>query len=83
MVWFYSQDSTKLTIETRFDNRAAEYVLVVHWSADHRQEERFATEILFRERLRELEAQVNAEGWRKDGPPLILSDGWPDTRPIR
>lgn len=82
MLWFYSQDSTTLTIETRYDNRTAEYVLVVHWSADHRQEERFATKVLFRERLLELQAQVNRGGWRKDGPPIILLDGWPEVRPI-
>jgi hypothetical protein len=83
MLWFYSQDRLAIRIETRYDNRTAEYVLVVHWSADHRQEERFATAILFRKRLLELEMQVNDEGWRKDGPPLILRDGWPEKGPIR
>ena len=82
MLWFYAQDRLTLTIETRYDNRTAEYVLVVHWSANHRQEERFATEILFRKRLLELETLVHTEGWRKDGPPTILPDGWPDTRPL-
>ena len=82
MLWFYSQDSLSLTIETRYDNRTAEYVLVVHWSVNHQQEERFATETLFRKRLFEIEMQVNSGGWRKDGPPKILPDGWPDTRPI-
>ena len=48
MLWFYSQDSLTIRIETRYDNRTAEYVLVVHWSADHRHEERFATAVLFR-----------------------------------
>jgi hypothetical protein len=82
MLWFYSHERRTIRIETRYDNRTAEYVLVVEWSADHRQEERFGTEIVFRERLLELAAQVNAEGWRKDGPPIVLPDGWPDTRPI-
>jgi hypothetical protein len=82
MLWFYSHESRTIRIETRYDNRTAEYVLVVQWSDDHHQEERFGTEVVFRERLLELEAQVNAEGWRKDGPPIVLPDGWPDTRPI-
>ena len=82
VLWFYSQDPLTMRIETRYDNRTAEYVLVVQWSADHRQEERFGTEVVFRERLLKLETQVNAEGWRKDGPPIVLPDGWPDTRPI-
>jgi hypothetical protein len=83
MLWFYSQDNLTLRIETRYDNRTAEYVLVVHWSADHCQEERFATAVLFRKRVLELERQIGTDGWRKDGPPMILSTGWPDKRPIR
>ena len=81
VLWFYSQDSLTIRIETRYDNGTAEYVLVVHWSADHRQEERFATPILFRRRLAELDTQINADGWRKDGSPVLLPDGWPDTLP--
>jgi hypothetical protein len=82
VLWFYSLERLTIRIETRYDNRTAEYVLVVHWSADQRQEERFATELVFRKRLLELEMQVNAEGWRRDGPPIILPDGWPDIRPL-
>ena len=81
MIWFYSQDTLTARIETRYDNRTAEYVLVVHWPDDRRQEERFATAILFRKRLIELETQITAKKWRKGGPPVILSDGWPDKRP--
>jgi hypothetical protein len=82
VLWFYSHDRLTVRIETRYDNRTAEYVLVVHWSAGHRQEERFTTADLFRKRLLELEMQVNAEGLRKQGPPLILPDGWPDSGPL-
>jgi hypothetical protein len=82
VLWFYSQERLTIRIETRYDNRTAEYVLVVHWSADHRQEERFASAIIFQKRLLELETQVNAGGWRKDGRPIILPDGWPDTGPV-
>jgi len=81
VLWFYSQDSQTIRIETRYDNRTAEYVLVVHWSVDYRQEERFATPILFRRRLAEFGTQINADGWRQDGSPVILPDGWPDTLP--
>ena len=82
VIWFYSQESVTIRIETKYDNRTSEYVVVVHWSHDHRQEERFATPVLFRKRLFELQTQVNAEGWRKGGPPIILLEGWPDTRPV-
>jgi hypothetical protein len=50
---------------------------------DHRQEERFATAVLFRKRMLELETQIGTDGWRKDGPPMILSTGWRDKNPIR
>lgn len=80
VLWFYSRDRLIVKIETRCDNRTAEYVLVVHWSADHRPEERFATATLFRKRLLKLETQLDAEGWRKDRPPIILPNGWPDIR---
>ena len=70
MLWFYSQDSLTIRIETRYDNRTAEYVLVVHWSPDHRQEERFATAVLFRKRVLELETQIwyrrVEKGWATD-----------------
>jgi hypothetical protein len=68
---------------TRYDNRSAEYVLVVSWSADRRQEERFATAVLLRKRLLGLETQIGIDGRQEDGPPIILSTGWPDKRPIR
>jgi len=82
MLWFYSQDMMTVRIETRYDNRTAEYVLVVHWSDDHRNEERFATEVLFRNRVLAFEAQISAEGWKRNGPPIILPEGWPDTPPV-
>lgn len=82
MIWFYSQDSLTIRIETRYDNCTSEYVLVVHWSGDRREEERFATAALFEKRVVELEGQISAQGWNKDGPPIILREGWPDALPV-
>jgi hypothetical protein len=82
VLWFYADGRQTIRIETRYDNSSSEYVLVVHWSVNHRQEERFATATLFRQRLIEIETQVDAEGWRKQGPPLLLPDGWPDRGPL-
>ncbi len=77
MLWFYSLDDLKAEIEIRYDNRTSEYVLVVDWP-DRREEERFAPAILFRTRLRQLEAQLDAEEWRRQGSVVIVPDGWPD-----
>ena len=81
MLWFYAQDDRATQIELRYDNRAGEYVLVIDWP-DRREEERFATIIPFRNRVRELEAQLTAERWNRQGSVMILPDGWPDQRPI-
>lgn len=82
MLWFYSRDEEALRVETRYDNRTAEYVLIVHWSDGRQQEERFTIGSHFRERLVELEIQLAAERWARGGPPAILRDGWPDKRPV-
>lgn len=81
MLWFYSHDDLKAQIEVRYDNRHDEYVLVVDWP-DRREEERFATAILFRERLRQLEARLDAEQWRWLGSVAIVPDGWLDNSPL-
>jgi hypothetical protein len=81
MLWFFSQDDRALRVETRYDNRTAEYVLIVHWLDNRRQEERFKTGAAFRTRLEELETRLADDGWASGGPPVILADGWPDRRP--
>jgi hypothetical protein len=80
MLWFYSQNDREAQVELRYDNRTGEYVLVIEWP-EGREEERFATVALFRERLRELEAQLIAGRWRRHGSVMILPDGWPDKSP--
>jgi hypothetical protein len=80
MLWFYAQAEREAQIELRFDNRTGEYVLVIDWP-DRREEERFATIVLFRQRLRELEAQLRAERWSRHGSVMIVPDGWRDKSP--
>jgi hypothetical protein len=81
VLWFYAHDDLETQIELRYDNRAGEYVLVIRWPGDHRQEERFATAVLFRERLIELQTQLAAGRWKRNGSVVILPDGWADKRP--
>src|SRR5688500_5439248 len=76
MVWFLSRDTNELRVETRYDNDAAEYVLIVHWLDGCRQMERFSTLAHFRERVVELQHTIDVEGWRSAGSPQILRDSW-------
>jgi hypothetical protein len=81
MLWFYTRSDQQLDVITRYDNRTAEYVLIVS-SADGRcEEERFATGWRFRQRLLELESHLAADKWALRGQPRMLPDGWPRRRP--
>jgi hypothetical protein len=76
MIWFFSRDTDELRIETRYDNAAANYVLVVNWPDGRRQTEHFSTLADFRQRVVELQHAIDLEGWLSAGPPRILPDGW-------
>ena len=76
MVWFFSRDTNELRVETRYDNDAAEYVLIVHWPGGRHQTERFSTLAEFRDRVVELQHVIEVEGWLSSGSPQILRDGW-------
>jgi YD repeat-containing protein len=76
MVWFFSRDEKDLRIETRYDNDAADYVLVVHWPDGRVQTEHFSTASQFRVRLIELQKYIEDEGWRSSRSPEIIADGW-------
>ena len=76
MVWFFSRDTNELRVETRYDNDAAEYVLIVHWPDGRHHTERFSTLADFRDRVVELQHTMEVEGWLSSGSPQILRDGW-------
>jgi hypothetical protein len=80
MLWLYSHDDLVVQIETRYDDRTDEYVLIIDWP-DRSEEERFATAALFRKRLLKLDIQLAAEPWRQHGSVVIVPDGWPDESP--
>lgn len=83
MVWFFERGEHVLELETRYDNTASEYVLEVRGLAEAAQTERFADAMAFRARLVVLERSLEGQRWRRDGPPIILPDGWPDRTPSR
>ena len=76
MIWFFSRDDKDLRIETRYDNEAADYVLVVHWPDGRSQSERFSVESQFRSRVVEFQKYIEDEGWASSGSPEIIRDGW-------
>jgi hypothetical protein len=77
MIWFFSRDDEGLRIETRYDNEAEDYVVVVHWPDGRSQTERFRVESQFRTRVLELQTYIDDEGWVSARSPELLLDGWP------
>lgn len=76
MIWLYERGTEALRLETRVDSVSGEYVLVVVWSDDRVETERFRDPAAFDTRLRQLERQLTAEHWTQAGSPTILSEGW-------
>lgn len=76
MIWMFERGREVLRLETRFDTAESEYVLVVIWSDERVETERFNDAAAFDLRLRTLERQLAAEHWVQVGAPTILSDGW-------
>jgi hypothetical protein len=77
MIWFFSRDDEGLRIETRFDNEAEDYVVVAHWPDGRSQTERFRLESEFRSRVRDLQRDIEDDGWASTGSPQFLLEGWP------
>jgi hypothetical protein len=76
MIWFFSREDEQLRVETRYDNEAQDYVLVVHWPGGRTQTERFSTESQFRHRVHQLQQYIDGDGWSSSRPPEITRDGW-------
>ena len=74
MVWLFERDSESLRLETRYDNDAAEFLLIMH-RPDGPQIERFKDSVTFRRRLEVLERQLESDNWKQHGP-TFLHDGW-------
>jgi hypothetical protein len=78
MLWFYSRNRQKLTLEVRYDNDTHEFVAIVTGLAGPQITKRFATSEEFREWVADLDTKLAAEQWKSDGAPHILPDGWRD-----
>jgi hypothetical protein len=81
MVWFFERRTQRLELETRYDNETSEYVLEIRGPGVEARTERSADADAFRTRLETVERNLSGQRGRRDGPPLIVPDGWPDRAP--
>jgi hypothetical protein len=77
MLWLYERDNESIRLETRYDNDARDYVVVVHYPDGRELIERFRTPEACREWLMSLENNLDDGHWIRRGPPIILPEGWP------
>jgi hypothetical protein len=80
MIWLYEKDNQSLRIETRYDNRTLQYVLILQ-KPDGSETERFEKLEDFRQRLLALERSLQSAEWHRSGPPVLDPDGWPNAPP--
>ncbi len=80
MIWLYEKDDQSLRLETRYDNRTLQYVLIIHKPGGS-ETERYEKLEEFRQRLLTLEKSLQNEEWRRAGPPVLDPEGWPDATP--
>lgn len=80
MIWLYEKDDQALRLETRYDNRTLQYVLIIH-KPDGSETERYEKLEDFRQRLLALEKALQSSEWHRSGPPVLDPEGWPDITP--
>lgn len=80
MVWFWTRDQEELQFETMYDNDRAEFLVRLTFSTGERRTERFATIETFKDRVLQLEEQLQLERWKNSGPPLLVPEGFPNRR---
>jgi hypothetical protein len=83
MVWFFERSESKRELETRYDNESSEYVLELRGPDLPPQTERFTDAGIFRMRLVALERILGQQRWRRNGPPSMLTEAWPDRIPSK
>ncbi len=80
MVWFWTNGTSELELETRYDNDTSEFVMTVRSPDGTQTSERFKSLKAFRVRLVELERRLESDHWRNTGPPLFIPEGFPNKR---
>jgi hypothetical protein len=82
MLWFYEREKIALRLETRYDNKRAEYVALLHHPDGQQEVHRFRERASFSQFLLTLEQTLTADRWIQKGSPDILPEGWPDKPPL-
>lgn len=77
MLWLFERDAQSVHLETRYDNDSADYVLVLTWPDGRVETERYTDAEAYRLRLVLVENRLATEHWVRRGPPMLLTDGWP------
>lgn len=67
MVWFYKRENVFVTLETRYDDKASEYVGIVCHPDGHRDTVRFDRFKAFGVWLAAFEKRLETERWTADG----------------
>jgi hypothetical protein len=83
MLWFFERSDKQIEVETRFDNKTLEYVVIVRRPDEEEKASRFKDSESLRLGLAELTQELEADDWLTSGPPVILPDGWPNKQPPR
>ena len=81
MIWFFDRAGQRLQLETLYDNDTQEYVLITRHPAGRVETERFKDHADFGARMQIVEQWLSHEKWIQEGPPVLLSYGWPDVKP--
>jgi hypothetical protein len=80
MVWFWTRDQEELQFETMYDNEKSEFLVRLTFSNGEQRTERFASIERFKNRLRQLEGELQQQRWKNSGPPLFVPEGFPNRR---
>jgi hypothetical protein len=77
MIWRYEKDAQTVGLETRYDNRTLQYVLITH-RPEGDEIERYERIEDFSDRLLTLERALADGDWHRSGPPILSPARWSD-----
>ena len=80
MLWFFERADESLRLETRYDNKTSEFLVVVSYPDGRERTEQFATLEDFRRCLQAFEHVLHQQHWTGRNGPIVLPYGWPDER---
>ena len=76
MIWTFKRGQESLRLDTRYNNKTTEYVLIIHHPDGSHQTEWFNDRATFQARLDLLDRRLRRENWQYVGAPVLLRHGW-------